>query len=95
MFKTRHNDTAKNFSNVLNVIQKKYKTRSAGQYYPAFKRTTNSQFSISYRGPYVWNTISKIDKSITNDIYSYNTFKLKITNLLIFNLKDETSRELF
>ena len=91
MFKTKHNDTPEIFANILNVIQNKYTTRSSGRYYPPFKRTTSSQFSISYRGPYIWNSISKIEKSITDNIYSYSTFKLKIKKLLMFDLKDETA----
>ena len=64
----------------------KYKTRSTKiQFLKPFFRITSTQFSISYRGPHLWNTL--IPPCLHN--VSFNRFKLEVKkkNVLILTMK--------
>ncbi|XP_057290307.1 uncharacterized protein LOC130612998 [Hydractinia symbiolongicarpus] len=90
MYKAKNNDTPEVFNNTFHISHNKYTTRSAGQYYPPFRKTKNSQFSISYRGPHIWNSFNKIKKSIFVST-SENIFRCKLKNLLLFEFESKTT----
>ena len=60
----------------------KYTLKSQGNYAKPFKKSKLTQFSISYRGPHVWNNL--LDKQTElKSIINQNTFKQKLKVLII------------
>ena len=51
-------------------------------------RTKHFQFSVSYRGPHLWNSLISRKLLITNS-ETIQTFKYKVKNLLL-NIEDTT-----
>jgi len=82
MFKHRINQTPIIFRHSFPTVSSKYQTRSEGFYYKPFCKTKAREFSISYRGPLIWNEFVKRYKSI-NNISSINVFKSTMRKILL------------
>ena len=73
------------FTNSFKIYSNKYNTRTTNTtFYKPFFRTKTSQFSITFRGPHIWNSL------ISNELLnlSFNTFRNK-TKHLCLNLSNE------
>ena len=75
------------FKNFL-LKKKKYTLKSQGNYAKPFKKSKLTQFSISYRGPHMWNNL--LDKQTElKSIINPNTFKQKLKVLIISTISTD------
>ena len=88
MFKSQHNLSPIVFQNMFEKVNHKYPTKFADKNFVIPRKTLKSStFSISSRGPILWNSI------LTNEIKSVvnlSSFQNKIKQL-IFNMNSEMS----
>ena len=70
------------FQNFFTEKETKYKLKSSGNYYVSFKKSKLSQFSISFRGPHLWNTVLKNETELKNTS-SLSIFKRKLKSLIM------------
>ena len=88
MFKCKHNHVPNFYKNFFELNLNKYDTRSTGNFIKPRTRTKHCQFSVSYRGPHLWNSLISRKLLITNS-ETIQTFKYKVKNLLL-NIEDTT-----
>ena len=78
MFKCKLNTIPDIFNDLFRTKrQNKYTMRSHGQLTEPYKKTKLSQFSISYRGPHLWNATIANTKELT-EIQTICSFKRKL-----------------
>ena len=73
MFKTKHQLVPLAFQNIFSTKINKYTLKSSNLTIP-FKKSKLTQFSISYRGPHLWNTVLRKKTKLKNTI-NLNIFK--------------------
>ena len=82
MFKTKLKLVPNIFQNFFNEKETKYKLKSSCNYYEPFKKSKLSQFSISIRGPHLWNTLLKNETELKNTS-SLSFFKRELKSLIM------------
>jgi len=81
MYRFKHKLLPETFANsfLLNTDVHCYYTRSCNKYHKVYARTKTRQFSISYHGPCVWNSLPI---PLTN-VPTLGIFKMKLKQYLI------------
>ena len=74
MFKTKHQLVPLAFQNIFSKKINKYTLKSSNLTIPLKKKSKLTQFSISYRGPHLWNTVLRNKTKLKNTI-NPNIFK--------------------
>ena len=77
IFKTQRNLVPSIFHDAFTEKLTKYSLKSSGSYLKPFKKSKLSQFSISYRGPHVWNKIILKDSRLKN-VPNVNIFSSRL-----------------
>ena len=91
MHKVKNNNIPNIFKKPFIINRNKYNTKSANNtFYKPLLKTKYNQFSITYRGPHLWNCF--ISGSLVN--LPFSTFKNKIKKML-FNLDEEEEKAFF
>ena len=57
MHKIKNNNSLPVFQPSFTEVNSKYKTKSSHKFYKPFCNTKLAQYAITYRGPYLWNSI--------------------------------------
>ena len=86
MHKVKNKNIHNVFKKSFNLTNNKYETKSSNLlFYKPFCRTKYTQFSISYRGPHIWNSL------VPNKLQevSYENYKQK-TKQMCLTLENET-----
>ena len=79
MHKIKNNNSLPVFQPSFTEVNSKYKTKSSHKFYKPFCNTKLAQYAITYRGPYLWNSI--IDKKLQN--VSFEVFKNKVKHICL------------
>ena len=80
MYNVKNNNIPRIFKSSFTTVINKYNTRSSERCFnKPYYRTKNMEFSIMFRGPYLWNNIVKGNYENT----SLQSFKTKLKNLCI------------
>jgi len=87
MYLFKMGETPNVFRNLFTITNNKYCTRSCGSFYKPFYRTNSSRFTISYRGPNIWNSFSS---SCFAKAKSYKDFKVTAKKIILPMTFDET-----
>ena len=79
MYKIKNNITLPVFQPSFTEVNSKYNTKSSNKFYKPFCNTKHAQYAITYRGPYLWNSI--IDKKLQNN--SLEVFKNTVKHICL------------
>ena len=79
MYKIKNNITLPVFQPSFTEVNSKYNTKSSNIFYKPFCNTKHAQYAITYRGPYLWNSI--IDKKLQNN--SLEVFKNTVKHICL------------
>ena len=88
MFLFREGKTPTTFDTYFTVTDNKYSTRSCGSFHKPFYKTNCSRFSVSYRGPSIWNILSFSNTRLIK-ADSYKHFKALVKNVLLTSSHDQ------
>ena len=91
MHKVKNNDIPNIFKDSFTINKNKYNTKFANTtFYKPFFKTKYNQYSITYRGPHLWNSL--ISNSLMDQPFS--TFKNKVKKMLL-DLDEIKEKQLF
>ena len=83
MFKITNNTAPSSFQHKFKVRNLTYNMRSASNYNKEFKKTKLGQFSITYRGPHLWNNLTFLREKELPSVYLFKkAIKMKLLTII-------------